>query len=142
MGSDRLVIERFCYADVGTFGKTNVAGYEVYTCEAPWLNNERARSCIPEGTYTCSPDWYHRGGYACIGIEGPALDGRKRILFHKGNWPSDVRGCIAVGFDWCPVVGRIGVPKSKEAFALLMEHWGGRRFELEITRRSAGRVAA
>lgn len=127
-----LTIERFCYAFDGTFGTVEIGGYELYTVEQPWNDNKRGASCIPEGSYTCVPSFYHRGNYKAIEIMG-VPGGRTRILFHKANWPHQLRGCIAPVSDWGCVSDMIGGPNSGNAFAILMEHFGDHEFQLEVT---------
>lgn len=126
-----LTITRFAYSELGTFGRFFVDGQVLYTVERPWLNNIQVQSCIPEGVYQCSPQFYNRGGYAAVEIKD--VPGRTHILFHKGNTMNDVAGCVVV-------VSRLGVCKSTwggldsaNAFRLFMKHYGGRDFELEIT---------
>ena len=58
-----MKIERFAYAEDGTFGSVVVGGYRVYTVECPWLENRVGLSCIPEGVYRCVPTFYERGEY-------------------------------------------------------------------------------
>jgi hypothetical protein len=127
-----LTITRFCYADDGTFGTMNVAGYKLYTVEQPWNDNRQGVSCIPEGEYVCKPDYYHRGGYPAIEITD-VPGGRSRILMHKANWPHQLRGCIAPVWDWGCVNDIVGGPNSGKAFDLLMEHYGQDAFYLSIT---------
>jgi|SRR5581483_3108500 len=80
-----------------TFGTLTVDGaFECYTMELPWLDNAHDISCIPPGTYgvvvTYSP---HMQRYT------PELVGvpdRADIRIHSANYPSEILGCIAVGY--------------------------------------------
>lgn len=127
-----LTITRFCYAPDGTFGSMTIDGYDLYTIEQPWNNNKKGASCIPEGLYTCVPSFYHRGGYKAVEITG-VPGGRTRILFHKANWPHQLRGCIAPVSDWGCVNDMIGGPDSGNAFTIFMDHYGDHSFVLLVT---------
>lgn len=73
------------------------------TLEPPWLNNERAKSCIPAGIYTVKPRKSPKYGNHFV-IEGTWP--REWVLFHVGNYigsknpktgTPDSTGCILVG---------------------------------------------
>ena len=127
-----LSIERFAYTPMGVFGRCYIAGQELFTVERPWLNNERSISCIPEGAYTCVPRFYNKGGYGSIEITN--VPNRTNVLIHKGNTMHDLAGCIAIASKLGNVHGIWGGINSKAAFGILMEHYGDRRFLLEIVR--------
>ena len=65
-----------------------------HTLELPWKDNFRDVSCIPEGVYQCAK--FSGGKFQDV---WQILDvvGRTYILFHNGNFLSDIRGCILVG---------------------------------------------
>lgn len=82
-------------------------GFSCYTLELPWRNNERGRSCIPEGTYDLrvrESEVVHRttGGEFQEGFEIVGVPFRTWIMVHPGNWAKDTNGCILVGkqFWW------------------------------------------
>lgn len=65
------------------------------TLELPWLENKRAISCIPEGTYKVikqppKPD----RPYPYFRL--PSVPGRSGILIHRGTNPTHSKGCILV----------------------------------------------
>lgn len=69
-----------------------------YTLERPWKNNQRKISCIPAGKYKVAKrneNDSHRFWYEHLMV----CDVPKRtlILFHRGNYPEDFKGCIGVG---------------------------------------------
>lgn len=130
--STDLSIERFAYTPMGVFGRCYIAGQELFTVERPWLNNERSISCIPEGRYTCSPRFYNKGGYDAIEIT--QVPGRTNVLLHKGNTMHDLAGCIAITAKLGCVEGIWGGVNSREAFRILMDHYGSADFILEIVR--------
>jgi hypothetical protein len=131
-------LDRFCYADFGTFGKIiTPAGRRLATVERPWLNNVVGISCIPEGAYTCVPSRYHRGGYDAIEIKDVA--GRTLIKIHIANLPEEVEGCIGVGVRHGAIGGRWAAISSKKAFKSLMNELGADNFKLIITSSSGGK---
>jgi hypothetical protein len=69
------------------------------TLERPWRDNERSKSCIPDGSYICERVDSPRFGDT---FEVMSVTGRNHILFHKGNINADTHGCIIVGemFDY------------------------------------------
>lgn len=69
-----------------------------YTLERPWKNNQRKISCIPSAKYKVTKRGEgesHRFFYPHLQV----MDVPKRsfILFHRGNYPEDFKGCIGVG---------------------------------------------
>lgn len=121
------VLERFCYAPEGTFGRLLLPDVQtLYTVERPWLDNAPYQSCVPEGDYALTrlptttpvPDafrgttWYLEGG--TVGIDKGR---RTRIAIHIANVPSDVAGCIGVGLALGTLDGAWAVHNSR--FALV-----------------------
>lgn len=106
------------------------------TLERPWLNNRASEngkpgSCIPAGTYTCERYWSDKFGETFLVTD---VDGRKYILFHKGNIDDDTRGCILVGEMFEPLNGKPAIRASKEGFDNLMRILKGvDKFILTIT---------
>jgi len=64
--------------------------------ELPWVNNERRVSCIPEGTYEAIKHKSPKFGETLWLQDVP---NRSEILIHKGNFHSDILGCILIGTD-------------------------------------------
>lgn len=99
-----IVLERFAYTPMGTFGRLNINGWECYTVERPWHNNQPFISCIPEGIYTLQKTVTPSHGNTFI-LHNSDLDvhkykqdsGRYAILIHSGNTMDDIEGCIAPG---------------------------------------------
>ena len=106
------------YTPHGTFGVLRYGDLELATIERNWNNNEPNISCIPEGVYTIGLCTFHEGGYDTLEIEN--VDGRTVIKFHKGNFPDDVKGCVAVGTTTGVLrkagVDRWAVLNSRQAF--------------------------
>ena len=87
------------YFNDATIGQLWIDGKDnplFHTIERPWLNNRRNESCIPEGIYTVKP--YSSQKYPDV-YEVCDVTDRSYILFHMGNWVSDLKGCIAPGLS-------------------------------------------
>lgn len=127
-----LALERFAYTDVGTFGRLQLGGLTLFTCEDPWNENAVGRSCIAEGRYTIGPDHYNKHDYDCYGVRG--VVGRDRILIHKGNSDEDTAGCILLGrvFPYWLNGKGLSIGDSAGAFADFMTFMAGRPAWLEI----------
>ena len=109
------------------------------TLERPWRNNARRVSCIPDGDYKClrcrvSPDY--NGDSPKFGNTFQVFDveGRKKILFHKGNIEDDTHGCILVGEQFDYINGQQAVLASKHGFKELLNILADvDEFQLSIT---------
>jgi hypothetical protein len=79
-----------------------IPGLALNTLELPWRLNQRRRSCIPAGLYTCAAVQSPRFGHV---YEVRRVPDRSHILIHPGNvagdvdqgWASHLEGCIALG---------------------------------------------
>lgn len=84
-----------------TMGYLTAGSLTFRTLERPWLDNERATSCIPPGTYQCKLLWSNH-----FGRNMPHLldvPDRAEIMIHNGNTVKDTTGCIIVGtFETIP----------------------------------------
>ncbi len=132
-----MILERFAYSPMGTFGKLIVGDLTLYCVEQPWRNNEPGRSCIPEGDYILEP---HRSQkyphtWAMVGETvshyPEAGKPRSACLLHVGNTMEDVTGCIAPGTSlnenaW-------GVVSSRKAMEALREEMKAEALVLKIT---------
>jgi len=84
------------------------------TVERPWLDNERGKSCIPDGAYVCKRIDSPKFGDT---FEVQKVKGRSHILFHKGNISDDSHGCIIIGEQFGnPVLGEKALFSSGVAF--------------------------
>jgi hypothetical protein len=125
-------------SDVGTFGVLITdSGFECFTGELPWRDNETARSCIPPGTYKCIWRESPRHGL-CYHVEG--VPGREAIEIHSANWCGDLmkgyrcqlEGCIAPGTDVGDLNGQKAVKNSVQALKSLVEDLDREPFQLTI----------
>jgi len=64
------------------------------TVELPWKQNRRNVSCIPSGVYAIIPRSTSKYGDHFI-LEG--IRNRSGILIHKGNYYTQIKGCILIG---------------------------------------------
>lgn len=98
----KILISRYSFEEKQTIGDLYVLNYkdEVvkrFDClELPWLDNQRNISCIPEGKYE-SKKHFSPKFERSIWIQN--VDNRSEILIHKGNFFSDIRGCILPGLE-------------------------------------------
>lgn len=92
----RLIVERFCYSKFGAFSEVDLNGYKWYGVEKPWRDNKPSISCIPEGIYYAERYDSPTPGRGTV-WQFNDVPGRTHIQIHKGNWESDVIGCIALG---------------------------------------------
>ena len=75
--------------------------------ELGWTNNERNRSCVPEGVYPMAIIQHPKHG-ECLRLDG--VKGRSGILIHVANdAQKELRGCIA------PVFSLIGNGKGQHS---------------------------
>lgn len=86
--------------------------------ERKWLNNKPQESCVPPSEdYRCkrviSPTFGET--FQIINVKD-----RSHILFHKGNYMYDSKGCVLVGERFDPVSKGYGITNSGEGFAEFM----------------------
>lgn len=116
---DKMILERFAYTPLGTFGRLKINNKEWYTVERPWLNNKKNISCVPEGFYRLERyDSPTKGRGQVWQFEN--VKGRTYIQIHKGNTPKDVVGCIALGTRLGVLNNAWAVLDSRTAFKELM----------------------
>jgi hypothetical protein len=124
----------------GTYGNILLDGVGFCcSCEQPWNNNLPDTSCIPAGTYELLPYSSPVHGETVV-FHNPALGvygeqamipkgktGRFLCEIHVGNWPKDVKGCVAVGRQ-ITVMGEngLGVNDSRNTMDQLRSKWGDR----------------
>lgn len=92
-----ITLYRYREDQFGTHGQIENANGDVicYTIERPWLNNQSDVSCIPLGTYQCSPHVKSNNGQECWILND--VPDRTGILIHTGNTDQDSEGCIIIG---------------------------------------------
>ena len=94
-----LLIIRDTFTENSTIGELFINGERFCdTLENPWLDNQRNISCIPEGEYPVRLRYPRESAtreYLHLLVQD--VPNRDYILFHRGNFPKDTRGCILVG---------------------------------------------
>jgi len=122
----RLLIERYNYDDKQTLGRLHLLSYEDYILrtwdclELSWKNNFKGVSCIPEGTYKVCKHNSPKFGKSLWVQDVP---NRSEILIHRGNYNSDILGCIIIGMDLGDINndGYLDVTQSVDAIKELLE---------------------
>ena len=76
--------------------------FECCTLELPFKNNARNVSCIPTGNYKVNPRNSEKYGDHYI-VEDVLM--RDYILIHPANYYTQLRGCIAIGYDFFDING-------------------------------------
>lgn len=98
----KLLIERVDDSGVQTLGKmyvlneSNGIQFSCDTLELPWKDNKNSISCIPTGEYEVKKRYSPKFGNH---FHLTNVKDRSYILIHKGNYHTDIRGCILVGSD-------------------------------------------
>jgi len=104
--------------------------FQCVTLELPWKDNAPQVSCIPEGIYQVRTRRTDKFGLHYHVQDVPARDW---ILFHPGNFVSQLRGCIIPGFRLTNL-NKDGIPDiadSKAALNSMLANLGG-EFTLNI----------
>tara|TARA_R100000365_G_C2724354_1_gene56054 strand:+ start:557 stop:997 length:441 start_codon:yes stop_codon:yes gene_type:complete len=70
------------------------------TLELPWKNNEQGISCIPEGEYHVDHRFTKQSRFKYPHFILQQVVNRSYILIHRGNYNTQIRGCILVGTDF------------------------------------------
>ena len=133
----RALLLRLRSYEQGTFGRLSSEGFSCGILELPWRDNQKQKSCIPEGFYevvwTKSPKF----GF-CYGLLN--VPDRFKILIHKGNYAGDVdAGYISNSYGCLLPYMREGVMHGQQAGLLsapavsfLNRHFQQKPFLLEI----------
>jgi hypothetical protein len=100
------------------------------TLERPWMNNKSDVSCIPIGEYKCKR---HTSEHFGEGFEVLNVPNRSDILFHTGNWMTDSKGCIILGYGFSTKNNQEALDQSGIAFDRFMKILKGtNEFDLQI----------
>ncbi len=104
MGKMKVTIRRQPSDDKQTLGELSLTepgkpDFHCKTLELPWLGNQQRVSCIPVGTYRLVPRSSQKFGdhLHVQSTEGGEVPGRSFILIHRGNYHTQILGCILVG---------------------------------------------
>lgn len=133
----RVEVVRKSKNEKQTIGQLSVINNKevIYLCnslELPWKENKSKISCIPTGKYTCVKRRSTRAiPYQHILINN--VEGRSGVCIHKGNYYTQIQGCILVGTSLSDINkdGELDVVNSGVAFDKLMNILPN-EFELKI----------
>jgi hypothetical protein len=121
----KILIERLNYGDKQTIGKLyllnslNEIIEEFWSLELPLKDNQKRISCIPEGVYKARK---HNSPKHGLSLWLQDVPNRSEILIHKGNYHTDILGCIIIGSDLADINkdGYLDVTNSKNSIKKLM----------------------
>ena len=138
-----VLLERFAWTpEFGTFGLFTMPGFQWYSLEREWADNQVDISCIPEGIYTIKlAVYYPKNGepYACYEIMD--VPRRTLIKIHVANIFIQLKGCVALGIDLGLYRGMWSVVNSRRALNQFMAAMDGREEAiLKISHIEAGGV--
>lgn len=110
----RLDLLRVGQSNRGTFGVLRYGQVPfALTLERPWEENATDISCIPAGRYMCRRV---RSGRFGDTYEVCDVPGRTNVLFHKGNYVYDTRGCILIGEEFSGTWDKPFIASSERGF--------------------------
>ena len=123
--------------DQGTEGQLFIEGFNCYSLELPWRNNQRSISCIPPNTYDCIIRQSPRFGTIYWILKVPD---RTYVLIHSGNFAGDVtkgfktnvEGCILLGKKMGYLYGQRAVLNSRLTIRRFMNHMENKSFKFHI----------
>lgn len=123
--------------DQGTEGQLFTDGFNCYTLELPWRDNQRSISCIPAAAYDCIIRRSPRFGLTYWVLKVPE---RTYILIHSGNWAGDVakgfnthvNGCILLGKKMGYLQNQRAILNSRITIRRFMNHMENKTFKLNI----------
>lgn len=133
-----FILTRFSYSPTETEGILELPnGRKLATIERPWLRSDAApggiprESCVPDGEYDLWPFLRPNGdkvyqliaprlGVYAMPDDVPDTGGRSLILIHKGNYVTDVIGCIAPGEQRILLNGKLAVGASASAMSRIL----------------------
>ena len=115
---EKVTISRIYQGDC-TVGILNYKTFRCFTLELPDEGNKQDVSCIPPGEYSCFKIISNSLG-DCIEIQN--VPNRTLIRIHKGNFTSQIKGCVLVGESLSDINDDliIDVANSTRAFNNLM----------------------
>jgi hypothetical protein len=118
--SANLLLIRDTFTNKSTLGKLYCnKEFIAHTLELPWKDNKKSISCVPKGRYRCSIRYRNESAiYDYVHLLVEDVQNRSYILFHRGNFPSDTKGCILTGTHRAEVPDKIF--ESKIAHNYLM----------------------
>jgi len=121
-GKANLLLIRDTFTSKSVIGKLYCNGeFIAHTLELAWKDNQKSISCIPKGEYKCRVRLARESAtrdYVHLLVQD--VEDRSYILFHRGNYPSDSRGCILTGTHRAQTPDKILA--SKIAHSYMMDY--------------------
>ena len=132
----KLLIERYSFSKKQTIGRgyllddNDTIIFDFSTLELPYLKNKRNISCIPKGKYKVKKRYSDKFKNHFHILDVPNRD---FILIHRGNYYTQLRGCILVGSDlkWLNFDDEVDVINSVKTLDKLLNYVDS-EIELEI----------
>ena len=90
-----LELTRIAYREKSTLGILEIGGFECFTLELPWLENQQNISCIPEGNHLYKKRLSPSKNITVIELID--VENRSYIQIHPGNYTRQIQGCILPG---------------------------------------------
>lgn len=146
----RAFLDRFATGDEGTLGSLwTEDGFQCFSLELPWRQNQNGISCIPAGSYQSWWGWSPARKRMSYRLEKSkyvsCVPGRAGVLIHAGNfaglkqdgWQQQVLGCILLGLTVGRIMNKHGVRQlavlhSMQAIADFESHMCREPFVLAI----------
>ena len=127
-----LTLTRVIENMYGTFSMFFGENIILATLERRWEDNKTDVSCIPIGEYLCKRMISPKFGET---FEVCDVPNRTGILFHKGNYMSDSKGCILLANGFGELNRQLAVTDSGAAFSRFIKYFAGENeFKLIIRR--------
>jgi hypothetical protein len=136
------VLQRKEYTDKQVLGELKLydsENNEIFSAaslELAWRNNESRVSCIPIGNYKAvrRRSAKYQESYHVQELDADQVNGRDWILIHKGNYHTDILGCILLGEGHIDIDGDgyKDVFSSGKVIKKLVETAGEEGFTLEV----------
>jgi hypothetical protein len=129
-----LTLRRILTANGACMGVLSGLPYTVYTLEEAPRGNKTGISCIPAGTYACTPHgWELNSPVKKKQVwELKDVPDRTGILIHIGNTTKDTEGCILVGMAMTVTQVLSAVADSTIAINHMRKEIGAKAFTITI----------
>jgi len=135
----KILIERYDYSNKQTIGRIHLLNDKdtviesYYSLELPDKDNRKRISCIPEGIYMAHKHTSPKFG-KCLWIKD--IPNRSEVLIHRGNYYTDILGCILIGSDLKDINkdGVLDVVNSSNSVKSLLKMINQDIIEIEIVR--------
>jgi len=123
---EMVILERYGYTPMGTFGRLHYRDLHCYTVEKQWEHNQPFISCIPVGIYKLETTIFYGGDGPGGKRDYPtykllSVPNRSQIKIHVANTSDDLMGCIGLGTQLGSLSKRWAVLESKLALRRFLD---------------------